>query len=279
MKFKLCSRSLKMDSLSIFKERLIMKKALIIGLIFTTSFSAKAQKLIVIDSITSEILPFASISYQKIENEDIIRISNIGYKTKIIKVNIAGDTIPLKPTSYILREVEVNVDKERTKYYDLGFHKEKRLFYNTFTTSALPFRVIAASKIFPKNDSDIIEGVYIRLKHKGEETSFKLFLMNVDHEGLPKDTILKKLLDAKEYKRMVYVDISDHYLSIPTEGIVVAFEWGLSNYDYSERKLSIVTTTKFKENFSYLFVKDKWNPYLEKAPFENFSFGFKMRER
>ena len=258
-----------------------MKKALFIGLICISSFPAKAQKIIVIDSVTSEILPFASISHQKIGSDNIIRISNIGYKTKTLKANNTRDTIDLKPISYSLKEVEVTAEKKSIEYYDLGFHKEKRLFYNTgHTISALPYRILAAAKIFPKNDSDFIEGVYIRLKHnKGKETNFKLYLMSVDGEGLPKDTILKKLLDAKEYNRKAYVDISEHYLSIPSEGIFIAFEWALSNYDYSKGKLSVVTTKKFEENFSYLFRKDEWTPYTKTEPFKNFSFGFKMRER
>jgi len=256
-----------------------MKKTLIAGLVIFFFFSAKAQKTIVLDSITSEILPFASISYQKIDGKNIVRVSNIGYQTKTLKSYTYGDSILLSPITYNLKEVEINAEKKRAKYYDLGYHKEKRIFYNTFSKPAIPYRLLAASKIFAKNNSDLIEGVYLRLRYKNEQSEFKLYIMSVGSEGFPNDTIQKKVLDAKDYNRKAYVDISDHHLNIPPEGIFIVFEWPVLNYDYSRRKLSIVTTTKYEVNSSYLFHHERWQPYYnEESSYQNFAFGFKMRK-
>lgn len=258
-----------------------MKKNILFVLIYTFCFSLQAQNIIVIDSISSEILPYASISHQKTSGITFVIASNIGYKTKIVKNYNAGDTIPLCPTIYSIKEVEV-MAKKRTQYYHLGYYNEKRLFYNIYSMTALPGRLLSALKVLPKDTSDFIEGVYLPLRYKASEKDnefnfFKLYIMNVGIDGFPKDTILKRLININEYKRKVYLNINEHYLKIPSEGIFIVFEWGKENYDYS-RKLSIVTTTKNKTNFSYIYRKGKWFPWLTGTNHvTNFNAGFKMR--
>lgn len=254
-----------------------MRLTFLIAIMATTSFPSIGQNIYVADSLSLEKLPYASISYQKIKGQLCVRISNIGYQTKTIAQSSLPDTILLAPISYQISEVIVNA-KKKNKYYPLGYHKQLRLFTNGFTTSSFPHRILAASKINSPNQRDLVEGVYMPIWSVNEESKFILFLMSVGLDGLPGDTLLKKNLDANEYNRKIYVDVKEHYLKIPQNGIFIVFEWITKNSD-SQENITIVTTKRFEANNSYYFSHGSWKSYYHKEdPFNNFAFGFKMRK-
>ena len=149
----------------------------------TTCLFSIGQNIYVVDSLSLEKLPYASISYQKIKGQNCVRISNIGYQTKTVQQSKMGDTVFLAPISYLIDEVVVN-SKRSPKYYHLGYHREKRLFYNTASISSLPYRVLKATKISAENSSDLIEGVYLPLRRVKEESKFKLYLMKIKTQTL-----------------------------------------------------------------------------------------------
>lgn len=242
-------------------------------------FSIKAQQLIVVDSLTSEILPYASISYKVKEDLKKVRVSNIGYESKTFQYSSSiNDTIYLSPLSYSLQEVNIEA-KRKDKFYNLGLHTERRLSNNAFTISASYDRKIAALFIPPIDSDDYIEGVYIPMRKAIDSIAFKIYLLSVSKDGLPKDTILKKTLEVKDFNNRAYIGIREHYLKIPAEGIFIAFEW--QSFSKGEQ-IALLVSEKYDNNYSYLYIKGGWKTLEQfmntNELLLNFRFGFKMRE-
>lgn len=258
-----------------------MKYLFLLTTVLIVHSSIVAQQFVVADSLTLEIMPYASISYVKNKDSKKVRVSNIGYRTKEFQYSSSiKDTIFLSPISYALKEVDIKA-KRKNKFYNLGFHIEWRLFNNTFTISANSSSRTAALLILPENEDDYIEGIYIPMDKIVDSVVFKIYLLSVSNNGLPKDTILKKTLEASDFNKKAYIDVSEHYLKIPPQGIFIAFEWQSSNSNNSEQ-IRLLTSEKHEENYSYLYLNNEWTSLAEFVKVDeyllNFRFGFKMRK-
>jgi hypothetical protein len=223
------------------------------------------------------------VSIKRSSFNRVIKISHIGYKTKTLLFNDTVDTIRvfLAPVSYELKPIDIIAERTQEKYL-LGYHKIRNLLPTSLTISALGKRVIAAVLVKPRDTIDKIETAVLNLRSNSQFSKFKFFLMSVGKEGFPTDTILKKLLDANKFGNKIIVDISEHEITIPPEGIFVAFEWW--RFDLSERdQIKILTTDKYDNNNSYLFSENLWIPFenyfSERDKSKNFSIGLILKKK
>ncbi len=216
-----------------------MKSFRILGLIFliNTAFFAQTKR-VVKDSLTQEVIPFASIFIEKSkqsftadengifqlsnhDNEGKISFSAVGYQKKTIEIkNILA--ILLKPIAYELEEVVVANDV-KTKTLEIGLTKDKYL--QAFENGA-KYEV----KFFPYlpiyKKTNFIKTVTFHTESKLDKASFKIHFYAVNDNGLPGKELLDRdcIVSVKLGTRKTSFNISYLNLEMPTKGIFVAFE-------------------------------------------------------
>ena len=249
-----------------------MKVYIFSGLFFLLNIAFFGQdKRVVKDSLTQEVIPFASIflenskkSFTSDENgnfqisnpdiEDKISFSAVGYLKKTIQIKNQS-IILLKPITYELEEVAVSNDVKR-KTLEIGLTKDKYL--QAFENGAkYEVKYFPYFPIYKK--TNFIKTVTFHSENKLEKAKFKVHFYAVDENGLPGKTLLDRdcIVAVKQGARKTSFNISYLNLEMPIKGIFVAFEKLVIESNKFEKKNQNGTTgqTNYQPNIFYSSVE------------------------
>lgn len=243
-----------------------MKQYKYLILLFFTNLSFYAQiKCVVKDSLTKEVIPFATIYIENtnqslvtngngaflmpnFNSNSMISITSVGYQKKkiLIKNNIE---ILLKPIVYELQEVSVS-NKVKNKTLEIGLTKDKYL--QAFENGS-KFEI----KFFPYLQTykkiNYIKSVAFHTENKIEKATFKIHFYTVGPNGLPEKDMLDRdcIVTVKKGTRKTTFNMLYLNLQIPSTGIFVGFE-----------KLHIESNQYEKKNFDGTQIRRSYNPNI-----------------
>jgi hypothetical protein len=263
-----------------------MKKWGLFILLFQLSVSAQFRG-VVLDSISKQPVSFANVwvenenkgatseengqfSIQTDEENKTLIISALGYETKKIKMAWATKVL-LKPIAFQLNEVEIRTKKE-TKKLEIGNSKNR---YCNQLSGGLPWMF---AKYFPYEVkyklTPFIQNAILFTDSEIKNATFKLRIFEKTSDGLPGADLLEEdiIVIVKKGHHKNTIDLSKYNLSLPTNGLFVAFEWMIIDankyqFEYKENGTlksfptyapSAVCNEVEVEN-SYDFRSGKWN--------------------
>ncbi len=252
--------------------------------LFLFSIISYSQKIIVVDSLSKENLPFANITLKK-DNDEILKdylnengtylidknksfthisISNLGYNPKEIMRNRVKDTIFLVPKINLIEEVLVTkniknnfsivglVNERKHQEFDLGKGVEK--------------------VIFIKNEFNIekrIKSILLKIKKTGKgKIAFRIHLYE-NNNMIPGNNLLdENIISYLDEKKMsiTEIDISDLSLIFPKEGVFVGIEnVGIIDADFNN-KIRVEYNQSLNSQITFIrntLKKEQWNDINE----------------
>ncbi len=250
------------------KRRILL--LLVLYIIPFFSFS-QLKKIIVIDSVTKKTIQYANVKYLKslkgtftdslgvfkIDKNFVgrIKVSVLGYESKILISKNIKDSIKLWPKDIILDEVVIGRNFEK----DYGFHKAK----GKYIGSSIKRAIVAI--YIPNNNPDVVSYIsrlHFKIKKRGKNISVvrpHLFSRNIETRIPEKELLDYNLLikQKKNRKDIVSIDISDKKIVFPKKGIFIGLEWvgntddidfGYNENNDSSNTLTLMTSNDFKKN-------------------------------
>jgi hypothetical protein len=194
---------------------------------------------------------------ENVRINDTIKISNVGYKSKLVSVRVLLniDTIFLEDNIRALAEVVVRPYKERE--VDLGFSKSP----NNASFILRPGSQLA-SYVENKQAEGWIKGVYFKIVNKGKcKNSMRVRILKVDPFNLtPSSDILNEnvLINADNLKYNNYVDLDKYNIPFPREGVFVVIEWVYTDQVCDKNSYTVVSANMSINNDIVWFnVRDK----------------------
>jgi hypothetical protein len=258
--------------------------------LFLITFSLFAQvRGVVKDSITGEPIPFVNIW---VENENIgtttemdgtfainvkgkdkkLIISVLGYETQTLK-QAEFMNIELTPKLYELNDVVVLMKKE-SKYLEIGNvdHTIMQAFDNGPKVEA---------KYFPYdskyNKLKFIKKVTIFTDCRIDSASLKIRFFSVDSLGNPSYELLNRdfIVTVKKGVSKYKFDVSEFNLTMPTNGIFVAYEKLLISDNRTPKGYQpYVLYNNVDRDFYFVFTGGKWNKLINnEEPLEQISIN------
>lgn len=258
----------------------MIEKRFLSLLLFITTISLSAQvKGIVKDKVTGEPIPFVNIW---VENENIgttteidgtfsinvkgkdknLIISVLGYETQTLK-QAEFMNIELTPKLYELNDVVVLM-KKQSKYLEIGNvdHTIMQAFDNGPKVEA---------KYFPYDSKykklKFIKRVTIFTDCRIDSASIKIRFFSVDSLGNPGYELLNRdfIVTVKKGVIKHKFDVSGFNLTLPTNGIFVAYEKLLiSDNRTSKGYQPYVLYNNVDRDFYFVFSGGKWNKLINK---------------
>jgi hypothetical protein len=241
--------------------------------LFVSQFAFSQIKGVVIDSLSGEPIPYVNIW---VENEAIgttseangtfeiqtaagknLVFSVLGYGRKYLAAK-ENMTVLLSETTMNLKEV-VLVNKKATKFVEIGKTPNtiKQAFDNGPKMNA---------KFFPYQSSyaktKFIQKITVYTDSKIEDALVKIHLYEVDENGFPgKELLPKELLVAIKKGVLKHsIDVSEHNLSMPKNGVFASFEKLLIERNKLGTKYQPYILYNFVErDFLFTFSGGKWN--------------------
>lgn len=261
-----------------------MKLYRFLVLLLMVNMACLAQvKKIVKDSLTKEVIPFASVFFENtkrglisdengsfqisnLENDGEISITAVGYQKKTIKIK-SNLEILLKPIAYELEEVTIS-NNAKLKVIEIGLTKDKYLqaFENGAKYEAKYFPYFAKYK-----KTNFIKYVTFHTENKLEKAQFKVHFYNVNSNGLPDKELVDRdcVVTVKLGSRKTSFNISYLNLEMPESGLFVAFEKLIIESNKFEKKnpnnANIQTTfqpnifyNNVEKTVQFKYVNGKW---------------------
>jgi len=273
-----------------------MKKIIIIYFILSLlgklSFS---QSYIVVDSLTKEPIPYATIKFKKSPkgfyangkgyfslNEkvnDTLQISCLGYESVYETINSLKDTIILIPKPIKLDEVVINKGKKKKEI--LGLKRKKGNFHIN-PNFQIALLIKPSEKFANKQIENIIIPINKKSLLKKQGKTFKsVFKINIyrNDSGLPKHPMLEKPIDifvTHNSKNSITVDFSEELIDFSKEGIFICIEM-IGEINEKEEVINsinprpsfVFTNKEIKDIFSKSYFKTKfsneWKPMSTKT--------------
>ncbi|MEO6306004.1 MAG: carboxypeptidase-like regulatory domain-containing protein [Bacteroidia bacterium] len=217
---------------------------LLLSLIFTSFFSQKQCKGILLDSTTSKPIEFANIGiigkgFGTVTNEKgefnftvpdsvinfPIKISIIGYRTKTVALGnlISQNKIQLSPFVTSLNEISVSAKKTKVKI--VGNDTKSRSVTAGFVKNTLGAEL--AIKLNIKHPKTHLRKFYLNIANNSiEKPIFRFNVYNKDEKGYPKDNILTQnvIIEAKEKTGLIELDLTPYNLFVDDD-VFISVEW------------------------------------------------------
>ena len=248
-------------------------KTLLFFLLPILSLGQTMYKGTVIDKLTKEKVPFATVGLIKAntginaddagsftllvannDNSDTLIISCIGYQTVKVPVNDMpfDNRFYLVKKENILEEVVIgkrNYDKSITLNELSGCGNN---YYGTMGYISQ----VAQHFISPVENSFLSE---IRMCTLGEKCIFRIRVYDMDMKtGQPSNDLVDSVIEIKSGKRQVRIDVEPYKIQIPGKDFFVALEW--LKIPYNERHLMVDSNGIKKPHLEYnpLVGKNDW---------------------
>ncbi|MGK4566542.1 carboxypeptidase-like regulatory domain-containing protein [Flavobacterium sp. 3HN19-14] len=216
-----------------------MRKILILFLF--VNFSAVAQiSGTVTDSISGKPIPYANITIDgkaigmsseadgsyKIDiadpNTELV-FSAIGFTSAKVKISKSGN-VKLKPEVYELDEIPILKSLGKTKI-EIGDSKKSGL--PQFSFGKMPW---IFAKYFPYKETygenRFVKDAVVTTSSEIDGALFRLRIMAVGEDGNPGEDIVPEniIIPVKKGSRKNIIDLTKYHITIPGEGIFIAFE-------------------------------------------------------
>lgn len=253
--------------------------------------SAQKTTITVIDSLTREPIPYASVCFIELKSgtytndygsfkldsaNNSCYISHIGYLPRMVRHSISVDTIKLQPETYSLDEVKVSPKKNKGE--EVGFTNYKSQFFcSGFSGSEIAVYI-------PNNSGQtkyikevkICFGTQQRIKEFMGINFVSVFKINFYSKKtdtfIPDSSLLSKDLvyTSKIIKPNTILDLSDQYIRLPKEGAFLSIEWvGIE----SETTKEIITNyTEHIEPFLSTTFEDTGAKVYERKKFKDLNW-------
>lgn len=218
--------------------------------------------------------------FDSIKPTDTLKISCIGYESRVIAFKDIGDKIILNNNSVNIGEVAIN-RKKKIKSFTVGYYKMRSPLPFTYGSS---INSKLATFIPYESSPAFIETILLPVKNFEDTTRLKVYLLEISKDGSPGKEIFSKLLLSNEIS--IKIDISEQQIRMPADGVFVALEW-LNEYNikFEDTKgihgpgVRLKMTPPMETNLTYHFRKNEWqlmwNPPNEK--FRNARFGLELK--
>ena len=277
-------------------------KSLLILFLFSIPVysSSKIVKGVVIDSETTEPIPYAEIYTEKfgcitgekgqyhfdsnqIKDCDTIYFKCLGYETSklLIKDFISSNpyNIELERKEYEIDEAKVYAEKIRARIEKKGFYKKEAM--GIFGTSGISGYEVAVFIDNSKEKSGKIKKLYYFIHKQGRPTDkFRIHVYSaINKDTEPQDELLPEsiLVSAEKGNSWVEVDIEKYNIDYPKNGFFVALEflkdpdaiveYKKSGFNVSGDKLNLgMNGEKSNQGYTwtYNFIERKWTQKLPK---------------
>lgn len=246
------------------------------SLIFSSSFSQKICKGVLLDSLTNQPIEFANIGivgkgFGTVTNENgefnfevpdsvanaPIKVSMIGYRSKTFSAaNLAAlNKIKLAQAATNLNEVSVSVKKTKIKI--LGNDTKTNGVTAGFVKNTLGAEL--AVKLNIKHAKTHLRKFFLNVPRNSiEKPIFRFNVYNKDEKGNPKDNLLTQniIVEMKEKTGLIELDLTPYNLYVDDD-VFISLEWIKDLGDvkglYFSAKL-VGSPTYFRQAS-----QDKWN--------------------
>ncbi len=208
---------------------------------------------------------------EKINENDLVSFSYVGYKTKTItisKLNLLNNIIELEPENNQLNEVVVKIAKPKPKIIgrnSKGFglmHYNFYSFYERNVDDRLSKEIGMKFKL--KKNCRINDLNFNINSNEFKSLKFRLNFYKIEN-GIPTDLIIEKdiVFEIKnEFKGWYKLDLKTYeiYLEKETENIVVTIQWVESTKANEQSKYFSISTAMSATETSYYREKsmDSW---------------------
>lgn len=234
-------------------------RILVITILFLVlQLKAQDKSYHLIDSITKDVVPYASVSipekstgtYSSIHGnfeiqsmDSLIKIYCLGYKTETINLNqLSNDTILLQPTTYNLNEIVIKPPEKKEKI-EIGYFKNKHNIGKTNYPGGKLVVFIPNTTNFEPYIEDVIIGMKTKISKLitwkvGFTGIYKvnIYAINID-SLLPDSSLLKEnlIFTTDNLQEKTTINISKHGIKFPKNGIFIGVEWvGIQNSETGE---------------------------------------------
>mgnify|MGYP001085915671 CR=1 FL=1 len=205
--------------------------------------SLRAQSLVILDKANRQPVVYAHLVYlnqgkqvgglytntagkatlSDVSDADSIRISCLGYTTKVLPLQKVRDTVYLAPEAYALAEVKLYPKGEQKTLY-LGISREERSQpYTTYSGFKWVVHVTNSAK-----ENKLIKQFYFEITERQSEGDYRakvIFYQNDNGKPGKPINYEKQIVVNSSTEREVLVDVSDGYLTLPPNGLFVGLEW------------------------------------------------------
>jgi|GEM_PF-2326130 len=221
----------------------------IIGLLFLTiQLKAQTKNYFIVDSITKEAIPYATISifanstgtysdskgtFDIAIKDSLVKIYCLGYETKSFNLKkLLNDTLLLYPVTYDLNEIIVR-EPEKTKKTEIGFYHSKHGIGRSLMPGGEMVVYIPNNTGDTPYIEDILIGIETRI-HKainwreGFVGVYKVNIYAVNPESVvPSSSILKKdlIFTTANLQEKNIIDVSEYNIEFPVDGVFIGIEW------------------------------------------------------
>ncbi len=225
-------------------------------LLFLFTISASAQiKGVVRDSITKEPIAYAALVYEnteigtnanekgefeltKLENNFIINVSCLGYKTKSLQISNSND-IYLSPKQEVIQEVIIS-NRKNTSEIIVGNYKNLKTSFSNGGGSQIWAKFIKPTEEIKTHP--FIKTIQFTTTSDVKAAKLKLRFLSSNSEGKPLDDIVfdEIIVTVKKGTHKNIVNLENYNITIPKEGIFIGFE----NLNIEENKYEYTYTIK-----------------------------------
>ena len=270
-------------------------------LLFLFTISANAQiKGVVRDSITKEPIAYVSILVEnkeigttsaldgsfeinsKLETNDNLLFSIIGYEIKKVKVSVCSD-VELVSKSIVIKEVFIK-SKPIKKIEQLVGNAKKSDIYFSFPS----FPIMLSKKFEFKSDYEktpFLKKIKVITASDIEDVTFKLRLFKIDSlTQLPNESLLNEEIIVtvkRRGKQINEIDLSNYNLEFPKEGLVVGIENvliidNLNTFKYKNSENEVIYKEYYEPTIllnytnenSYMYDNFRWKKMVDKFKFQ-----------
>ena len=191
------------------------------------------------DSITKEPIAYAALVYEnteigtnanekgefeltKLENNFIINVSCLGYKTKTLQILNSND-IYLSPKQQVIQEVIIS-NKKNTSEIIVGNYKNSKTSFVNGGGSQIWAKFIKSSEEIKTHP--FIKTIQFTTTSDVKAAKLKLRFLNTNSEGKPLDDIIfdEIIITVKKGTHKNIVNLENYKITIPKEGIFIGFE-------------------------------------------------------
>ncbi len=211
---------------------------------FTSVFSQKNCKGILVDSATAKPIEFANVGivgkgFGTVTNEqgefnfsvpdsvtnEPVKISMIGYRSKVLSLDNLNKQgkIMLSPAATNLNEVAVSAKK--TKVTILGNETQTKHVTAGFVKNTLGSELAVRLNI--KHPKTHLRKFYLNIARNSiENPIFRFNVYNKDEKGFPKENILTQnvIIETKEKTGLIEVDLTPYNLFVDDD-VFISVEW------------------------------------------------------
>jgi uncharacterized protein YbaA (DUF1428 family) len=263
---------------------------------------------IVIDKVTNEKIPYVNIwvenenigttsnengefNLQKVNDNETIIFSAIGYEIKRVNLDALSAKIELTPKTIKLQEVVVYAKRENIETTIGHINKAKINYY--FACGTKPWIV---ARFFPFKEtyrqSPFLKEIRLLTNSDTKDSKFNVRFYSINENGEPGNYIYDQNVygSTRKGKKITQIDIENAIIQFPESGMFIAIEWLIidqNKYEYvyttadSRKKLKgiryepmIGMIPSESNESSWIFHRGKWikawkNEISESKRYEN----------